>query len=46
MFMAQLAQFLLHHHHAGWAHHLLTMSPHRFAHVLHWARRHGFRYTP
>ena len=44
MFIAQLAAFLLSHHHAHWAH-ILTTCPHwRFRHILTWATRHGFRY--
>lgn len=44
MFLAQLAAFLFHHHHAEWARHLAVMKPREFARVLHWAVRHGFRY--
>jgi hypothetical protein len=48
MFLAQLAAFLLTHHHAGWVH-LLTsgpLSPGKYARILTWAARHGFIYQP
>lgn len=48
MFLAQLAAFLLAHHHAHWVQ-LLTsgpLSPHKYARILGWAVRHGFTYQP
>jgi hypothetical protein len=44
MFAAQLAAFLIHHHHAMWAAQLTTDSLARFARALAWALRHGFVY--
>ncbi len=46
MFTAQLAAYLTAHHHAMWAAHLTTDSLTRFARILMWAVRHGFRYQP
>lgn len=44
MFTAQLALFLINHHHAHWAAILTSCPPHRFAHIFAWAVRHGFRF--
>lgn len=48
MFLAQLAAFLMLHHHAHWVS-LLTnglVSDHRFLHIITWAAKHGFAYQP
>ena len=46
MFAAQLAAFLIIHHHIRWALLLFNgpLSPAEYARILAWAVRHGFTY--
>lgn len=46
MFVAQLAHFLMAHHHAHWAQILTTCSAQTFDRIEHWAIAHGFKYQP
>lgn len=43
MFLAQLAAWLVTHHHAAWVPGLFSG---RFTWLALWAARHGFRFTP
>jgi hypothetical protein len=45
MFIAQLAAFLVAHHHQHWIPGLFTSTA-RFVWLSQWAARHGFTYQP
>jgi len=46
MFVAQLASWLVAHHHQHWADIITTCSPHKFAQIYAWAKAHGFVFQP